>query len=237
MVKHVDMAGLHICWRQALGPADTPSISEATHEHTAHGRVAIPDSSPRMLVDGTPETVVLLSGGADSAACLAFYANDVGRLPHALFVDYRQPAVRQEALAARRIARHYGILLETAKWIGPRRKTGGFTPARNALLLSAALMERPASATAVAIGIHSETDYSDCTSDFVVRMQALYDIYCNTHVKVVAPFLDWTKSEIWAYAKSQGVPLTKTYSCEVGGTNPCMKCQSCLDRRALDDQT
>jgi 7-cyano-7-deazaguanine synthase len=99
----------------------------------------------------------------------------------------------------------------------------------------AALMERPRSATGIAIGIHAGTAYPDCSPLFVDRMQAVYDLYTSGRVKIVAPFLEWSKGEILAYACSSGVPLGLTYSCEAGSEPPCECCRSCLDRKLLDE--
>lgn len=181
-----------------------------------------------------PEVLVLLSGGADSSACVQFFL-EIGRPTAALFLDYQQAALKQEAQAARRIAEHYGIPFSCARWSGNRTKGAGVIPGRNAFLLAAGAMELPPSVNAVAIGIHAGTDYSDCSSTFVDRMQAIYDLYYSGRVKIVAPFLDWAKNEIWAYAYSAGVPLSLTYSCEAGGQPPCMRCESCRDRELLDE--
>ena len=185
------------------------------------------------LGDAAPEILVLLSGGADSAACLHFY-REMGRPTSCLFIDYQPSALKEEADAARRVARHYDARLFVARFVGVRGKSTGLIGGRNAFLLSAALMELPPTVSAVAIGIHSGTSYSDCTPEFIDRMQGVYDIYSTGRVKIVAPFIEWIKAEVWTYARSAGVPLASTYSCELGGDPPCMSCESCGDRKGLD---
>ena len=185
------------------------------------------------LRDEAPEILVLLSGGADSAACLHFYLA-MGRPTSCLFIDYQQSALKEEADAAREIARYYGASLSVARFVGTRGKGAGLIGGRNAFLLSVALMELPPTISAVAMGIHSGTSYSDCAPEFIERMQSVYDIYSTGRVKIVAPFIEWTKAEVWTYARSAGVPLASTYSCERGGYPPCMSCESCGDRKALD---
>jgi 7-cyano-7-deazaguanine synthase len=185
-------------------------------------------------VAADPEVLVLLSGGVDSAACVAFCL-EVGRPTCGLFVDYQQPALKKEAASARHIADYFGIPLHRARWVGPRTKEVGLIPARNAVLLSAALMERPPTATAIAIGIHAGTPYVDCSPEFVSRMQRVYDLYFGSRVQIVAPFLEWAKSEIWSYARSKAIPFELTYSCEAGSEQPCGECASCLDRKLLGD--
>ena len=179
-----------------------------------------------------PETIVLLSGGTDSAACLQF-VRDIGRPASALFVNYGQPAARQEAIAARAIAKFYCVQLIETTLAGASPKSPGLITGRNAFLLFTAVMERPPSVTAVAIGVHSGTDYVDCSTAFVRQMNSLFRLCTNGHAAVIAPFVEWTKPEVWHYSLTHQVPLDLTYSCEKGGDRPCGTCLSCLDREAL----
>ena len=183
--------------------------------------------------DAVPEVLVLLSGGADSAACLHFF-KEMDRPTSALFIDYQQSALKEEADSAQRIASHYGVALSVARFVGVQGKGPGLIGGRNAFLLSAALMELPRTISAVAIGVHAGTAYSDCTKLFIDRMQAVYDTSSARNIKIVAPFIEWAKADIWTYARSADVPLSSTYSCERGGDPPCMSCESCGDRRALE---
>jgi hypothetical protein len=106
----------------------------------------------RMRCD--PEVLVLLSGGVDSAAIVAFYL-EFGRPPAALFVNYAQPAHLEEERAATAVAAHFGIPLSVATWTGPTRKGIGLILGRNLLLLAAGLMERPPSVSVLALGLHA----------------------------------------------------------------------------------
>ena len=60
---------------------------------------------------------VLLSGGLDSAACIAFYL-DQGFLAHSYFVDYGQVSALREEKAAVDVAKHYGIQALVIKLLG-----------------------------------------------------------------------------------------------------------------------
>lgn len=186
-------------------------------------------------VPSTTEIIVLLSGGLDSATCLDFHL-EIGRHSSAFFIDYQQPACEQEFQAALNVARHYGVPLLHTTWRGLSHKSVGAVAGRNAFLLIAALLERPSTATVISLGVHSGTAYSDCSPEFISQMQALFDLYTGGSVQVSAPFIDWTKSDIWAYAVRRGVPIHLTYSCEAGGDRPCGECFSCQDRVALHDQ-
>lgn len=176
--------------------------------------------------------VVLLSGGIDSAACVAFYIRQQFAV-QALHVSYGQPAARQEEASAKAVASHYRIPLAIVKLDGIRMKADGEIIGRNAFLISTAVMEAPFEQGIVALGIHSGTSYYDCTPGFLVALQALYDGQCDGRLRVSAPFLDWTKQDIWQYCLEQQIPIEVTYSCEKGLAQPCGVCLSCGDREAL----
>lgn len=177
-------------------------------------------------------TVILLSGGIDSACLIPFLAPAHGPLD-CLFVDYGQPSAEREHAAASRIATHFNVSLSTRAVTAAKRKGPGMIAGRNAFLLLLALMEVPVSRSLIAIGIHSGTEYVDCSADFLGRMQGLADLYCHGTVRFLAPFVSWTKRDIWSYARTR-IPLHETYSCELGLGQPCGRCLSCSDLEALN---
>lgn len=182
------------------------------------------------------EVLVLLSGGIDSTACVNFYV-EFGRPPCGVFVDYGQPAARDEILAAKAVAKYYAIPLLCLKWKGWTRKAAGLIPARNAFLVSVALMERPRAVSVISIGIHRGSSYEDCSPLFLSEMQHTVDLYERGRVRLAAPFIDFSKQEIYSYCLSKHVPIEVTYSCEAGGDMPCGECLSCKDREALGART
>jgi len=101
---------------------------------------------------------VLLSGGIDSAACVAFYLEQ-RFFVNGIFVDYGQVAAPREIEAAMSIAKHYHIPLVKLAWSGLQKRSIGFICGRNAFLLVGALMELPEEAGILALGIHAGTDY------------------------------------------------------------------------------
>ena len=175
---------------------------------------------------------VLLSGGIDSSACVAFYLEQ-GFSVNGIFVDYGQIAAPREIEAARAIARHYNIPFSRLTWSGLHKKKAGFIRGRNAFLLIGALMELPEETGILALGIHAGTHYQDCSLPFVRKMQSIFDTYTQGKIQIGAPFLNWEKGDIWVYSKSQGVPMELTYSCERGQDQPCGLCLSCRDLEIL----
>ena len=181
------------------------------------------------------DVLMLLSGGLDSAACLKFYL-DLGRTVTTMFVDYQQPTAEMEYAASTFISKFFGVELITISCNGMASKEPGLINARNAFLLSLALMEAPASVSSIALGVHSGTNYKDCSTGFIQKMQDIFDIYAENGQKkihIAAPFIEWNKHEIWMFAKNNDVPVDATYSCERGGKMPCGECLSCLDMEAL----
>ena len=174
---------------------------------------------------------MLLSGGLDSLACVAHY-RAIGSEVRALFVQYGQRSEGQERRAVNRISQVLELAVDSISIQGLANH-GGFIPARNALLLSAALMHFGDDSGIIAIGIHAGTEYADCTPAFVSQMQGVFDTYTAGGARVGAPFLEWKKHQIWDYLNWVGYPIDLTYSCERGGRRPCDTCPSCLDVRAL----
>lgn len=176
--------------------------------------------------------LVLLSGGVDSAACVDFYVQQNFAV-EALHISHGQPAARQEETFAKAIAEHYRIPLAVIRLDTARIKADGEIIGRNAFLVATAVMEAPFERGIVALGIHSGTPYYDCSPGFLAAFQALYDGHCDGRLRISAPFLDWTKQDIWQYCSSRQVPIELTYSCEKGLDPPCGECLSCRDRKAL----
>jgi 7-cyano-7-deazaguanine synthase len=176
--------------------------------------------------------IVLVSGGMDSAACIDFYQRQ-GFAVSGLHMTYGQPAADHEIAAATAVARHYSIPLTLVQLVGGRPKSDGELLGRNAFLLFAALMEIEVFSAILALGIHSGTPYYDCSSNFLTTVQSIVDGQCDGRIQVAAPFLEWTKKEIWDYCLKHQVPINLTYSCERGLDHPCGICLSCRDLEVL----
>jgi 7-cyano-7-deazaguanine synthase len=184
------------------------------------------------MVSSDKEAMVLLSGGIDSTACVAFYLSQ-GFSLSALFVDYGQLSSHSESEAAAAVSEHYRIPLRRTAISGLRQRSGGYIPGRNAFLLFNALLAFRSDAGIIGIGIHSGTTYQDCSEQFVKQMQSSFDLYTDGRISIGAPFLRWNKLEVWHYSQDAGAPLHLTYSCELGRQQPCGECLSCKDTEAL----
>jgi 7-cyano-7-deazaguanine synthase len=176
-------------------------------------------------------SVVLLSGGLDSAVCLAMM-----RPKWALAIDYGQPHAVRELACAARLARAYGAELAIATTTMPSAPSAGdqsmLWPGRNLVLLSlAAALAHQVGASEVIIGANADdhAGYPDCRPEFFAVAEPALG------VKVTAPLLHLTKPEIGARARAHGVPIGETWSCyyPVDG-QVCGSCDACAGReRAL----
>ena len=179
------------------------------------------------------QATILLSGGVDSAACahlLQAQRFTVG----AVYIDYGQSAVNQESKAASSLANHFGIELHRLQLAGAGEFESGEVVGRNAFLILSTLLLTRGKAPVIAVGLHSGTPYYDSSESFVASLSKLLSEHTDGRVTLLAPFATWTKRDVYAYFVATEIPLTLTYSCEVGVMPVCGRCRSCKDRKILE---
>ena len=174
-------------------------------------------------------TIVLMSGGIDSASVVVAYRHR-GLQPSGVFVDYGQASARSEWSAAQDIARHYGVAIRKARLGFRLASQQGEFYVRNALLVLAAAGMMEARPLQIALGIHALSEYYDTTPLFLRHMQRILNGYFGGSVALTAPFLAESKAGVIEFAKRNHVPLELTYSCEVQNAPECGRCPSCRDR-------
>lgn len=113
-----------------------------------------------------------------------------------------------------------------------------YVPARNTVFLSLALAYAEAiDADAIFIGA-TAVDYSgypDCRPEYIKAYQHLASLATKKSVerktiRIEAPLLHFTKSEIIKTGVKLKVPFEQTWSCYRGGKKACGRCDSCLLR-------
>lgn len=110
-----------------------------------------------------------------------------------------------------------------------------YVPFRNGLMLSVATsFAISKNCDLIFYGAHADDSagraYPDCTPEFSQAMNtAIYEGSGKT-VKMVAPLLNWTKSEIVGFGLKHNVPYSLTWSCYEGGEYACGTCATCIDR-------
>ncbi|MBW7969457.1 7-cyano-7-deazaguanine synthase [Bradyrhizobium sp. BR 10289] len=175
---------------------------------------------------------VLFSGGIDSTSCVHFFKKR-GHEVRGIFVDFGQAAARCEDAAVDVLSEKLSIPVIKLKVSSSTKFGAGELIGRNLFLIASAILLGSCHDGLLAIGIHSGTNYYDCSRSFLSRVEVLAQECSDGRVAVVAPFVDWSKDDVFSYFKAAALPLNDTYSCEAGGIPPCGTCASCRDRVRL----
>ncbi|MEY8850031.1 7-cyano-7-deazaguanine synthase [Psychroserpens sp. XS_ASV72] len=178
------------------------------------------------------KVLILLSGGLDSTALIDYYIRRNFSV-FALFINYGQIAYEYELKAVKEISSFYNIEAQFLNTGFKNYFQSGEIVGRNLLLLSLAFTYYAKAFGIIALGIHSGTDYIDCTQDFVKNVQESFDMYTNGQTQIDVPFVNLNKGEIWKYCLDNKVPIEMTYSCEKGVIHGCGVCLSCKDKKSL----
>jgi 7-cyano-7-deazaguanine synthase len=189
------------------------------------------------------KAVVLLSGGLDSATCLAI-AKSQSFECYCLSLDYHQRHIA-ELQAAQNIAsslgakEHKTVQLDLSLFGGsaltdnkidvpesganpiPAGIPVTYVPARNTIMLSLALAwAEVLGAQDIFIGVNAldYSGYPDCRGEYVKAFQEMANLATKSAVEgqkitIHAPLIDMTKAEIIALGTKLDVPYRATVSC------------------------
>jgi 7-cyano-7-deazaguanine synthase len=205
------------------------------------------------------KAVVLLSGGLDSATCLAI-AKAQGFTCYCLSLDYHQRHI-VELVAAKKVARQLGAAehkiaqLDLSLFGGsaltdssihvPEHASEGipvtYVPARNTIMLSLGLAwAEVLGAQDIFIGVNAldYSGYPDCRVEYVKAFQQMANLATKTAVEgqqitVHAPLIDMTKADIILQGTLRGVDYATTVSCYQADAigRACGVCDSCRLRK------
>lgn len=187
--------------------------------------------------------ITLASGGLDSTL-MALLTKETGIDQHPLFVDYGQRARDRELASCRRAMERLGLPAPQVAQLdgyGALIRSGltdarmhimedAYTPGRNMLfILVAAAWAYELGADAISIGLlHEDTSlFPDQTSQFLAQAQAMIGTCMGRKIQLLAPLSSFHKRDVVSLAKSKGI--TETYSCHVGGEQPCGVCIACRE--------
>ena len=111
-----------------------------------------------------------------------------------------------------------------------------YVPFRNGLFLScAASIALSKECSVIYYGAHSDdaagNAYPDCSQAFQDAMNAAIYEGSGHQCKIIAPFVGLTKADVVKKGLELGVPYELTWSCYEGGSRPCGKCATCIDRQ------
>ena len=201
--------------------------------------------------------IVLVSGGMDSCvtAAVAVQEHEMAFL----HVGYGQRTQVRELAAFNAIADYYGVTRKLTADIGYLKKIGGssltddsipvaesgledgdtiptsYVPFRNTHLLSIAVSwAEVMGASKVFIGAVEEdsSGYPDCRKEYYQAFNNLVEVGTKpeTHIQVITPLIDLSKSEIVLKGVELGAPLHLTWSCYRNIHKACGVCDSCVLR-------
>jgi len=204
--------------------------------------------------------IVLVSGGLDSATCLAM-ARSQGYECYALSFDYGQRHLA-ELEAAQRVSAAFaakahkiiklglgdigGSALTDAAIDVPTTLSDGipvtYVPARNSVFLSLALgWAEVLEAYDIFIGVNA-VDYSgypDCRPEFIRAFEVMANLATKAGVEgkrfsIHTPLIDLSKAEIIQQGIALGIDYSMTVSCYSAADDgrACGKCDSCRLRAA-----
>jgi 7-cyano-7-deazaguanine synthase len=207
----------------------------------------------------TEKAVVLLSGGLDSATCLAIAAARQLRC-YALSFNYTQRS-QSELQCARRLAKQFAVAehvvfdLDIGQFKGsaltdhaqqmPEQVTDDipttYVPARNTIMLSVALgWAEVLQAQHIFIGVNAVdySNYPDCRPEYIEAFSRMAQLATKAGVEgqpiqIHAPLMHLSKAQIIEQGMALGVDYSKTCSCyqaDAAG-RACGKCPSCQLRR------
>lgn len=116
-----------------------------------------------------------------------------------------------------------------------------YVPFRNGLFLSsAASIALSKGCSVIYYGAHSDdaagNAYPDCSSDFNDAMNRAIYIGSGEALKIEAPFVNLSKADVVKKGLELKVPFEMTWSCYEGGSEPCGKCGTCIDRKKAFDE-
>jgi 7-cyano-7-deazaguanine synthase len=204
-------------------------------------------------------SVVLLSGGLDSATALAI-ARERGDECYTLSFDYGQRH-RAELVAAQRIsaalgaATHRELRIPIGDFGGsaltdrsidvPEQSVQGipvtYVPARNTVFLSLALAwAEVLDAQRIVIGVNAidYSGYPDCRPEFIAAFQGLASLATKQGVEgrgvvIDAPLVQMTKAQIIRRGQELRMDYSLTVSCYQADDagRACGRCDSCRLRR------
>ena len=212
-------------------------------------------------MNNPPRAVVLLSGGLDSATCLAI-ARDLGFETYALSVAYGQRHAA-ELDASRRVAAALGArehrtasvnlgqfggsaLTDPGIAVPMNEDAGGipvtYVPARNTVMLSIALAwAEVLGANDIFVGVNA-VDYSgypDCRPAFIEAFEHMANLATKAGVegarlRIHAPLIDLSKADIIRRGVARGVDYGITITCYQADDEgrACGGCEACRLRAA-----
>jgi len=205
------------------------------------------------------KSIILLSGGLDSAVSLFLALKKKHRINLALTFDYGQKSAAQEIKSARHLCRQYKIKHQVInlRWLGKlannaltnkNKSLPSFSPLssfplsssravwipnRNALFINiAASYAEALKCQYIFTGFNKEEarNFPDNSIAFINAANKALKYSTLSKVKIISFTAGMDKKQIIRQAQALNLDLNKLWSCYEGKRKPCGKCESCLRR-------
>lgn len=206
-----------------------------------------------MSIDG----VAIVSGGLDSVTLLHYLVKEKGSRPAVITFLYGQKHDREVACAKMQVdllglENHlvldlnllrplFGSSALVAGDIGipsveevmgnPQPLT--YVPNRNMIFLAlAAAYAETYEAEVVYYGAqrHDMYGYWDTTPKFLEQLNLVYQLNRNKPIKIEAPFIEKSKTDLLSLGLNLEVDYNQTWSCYEGAYEACGRCPTCAER-------
>ena len=211
-----------------------------------------------MEMTSNKKAIAIVSGGLDSVT-LAYFLKSQGWHLHLLAFDYGQRH-KKELQFAQSCATALGAEYSHVDLSSLRSVLHGssltddidvphghyaapsmaitIVPNRNAIMLSVAYGAAVAeNAEAVATGVHAGDHfiYPDCRAPFISAFDAMQRLAVegcgHADLRLLAPFVEYSKGDIVKLGARLNVPFSQTWSCYEGNEIHCGQCGTCVERR------
>jgi len=202
------------------------------------------------------KTLIVLSGGMDSATALAWSLDQGHEAVGAVNFQYGSKQNAREKHSVEKIVSHYNLPLYEIPLEFMNRlfksdllQSGGaipdghyneasmqktVVPFRNGIMLSiAAGLAESLEAEAIVLGNHygDHATYADCRKSFIEPMREAIREGTDAQIELLSPFCDIDKAEIARIGTRLNVPYSLTYTCYKGAEQHCGSCGSCTARK------
>ena len=185
-------------------------------------------------------SLVLLSGGVDSSTLLAREVRE-GFQVVPLHIEYGQRGAIRERSSCEAQASSHGLVLEVldASSLGQgfrqraKKDRDVPFPHRNLVILAIAVSyahERSCTRICLSINRDDTEDHPAATEAFIASFRATATTL-DSRFEIATPLITLRKHEVVLLGATLGVDFSQTYSCLVGGDQPCGTCAQCLARQ------
>lgn len=206
-----------------------------------------------------PDSVAIVSGGMDSVTLLHHLVKTEKRQPAVITFIYGQKHDKEVQCAqyhAQQLSCPAHLVLDLALlsplFAGSALISGGqaiptaqevmgdpqpvtYVPNRNMIFLAlAAAYAESHGVSDVFYGAqqHDLYGYWDTTPEFLARLNQVYQLNRKTPLRIQAPFVQYSKTDILRTGRDLNTDYAQTWSCYAGQALACGRCPTCAERLA-----